>query len=481
MTGAGASAGAGSGSAAGAGLGAAFFFALAFFFFGLGLGLGFGAGAGSSADSTAVAESTAGATDFGAAAGSAGADSDGMAAAGRSSDGAGPPASPESGRASGLTSGATCPPPQPTSASVRSPARRRLAITAPFYTGRGTIRFMKLLMIGGTGLISSASTALAIRQGHAVTLLNRGKTGHTAPPGGAEILTADVRDRGSVEAALQGRTFDAVVNWIAFTPEHVEQDLAVFGGKTGHYVFISSASTYRKPPIHYVITESTPLENPHWEYSRHKIACEQRLIQAFMKDGFPATIVRPSLTYGDIQIPLAISCWHAPYTLITRARQGRPLLVPGDGTSLWVVTHNTDFAKGLVGLLGNERSHGEAFHITSDEALPWNELYGTFAKACGAEPVLRHVTSEFMIAVNPGMEGSLIGDKAQSTVFDNSKIRQYVPDFRCTTPFAQGIRDTVAWFDADPRRQTVDPESERFWDRIIAAHDRAAADVKAGA
>ncbi len=339
---------------------------------------------------------------------------------------------------------------------------------------------MRILFIGGTGLISSACSALAVSRGHSLTLLNRGKTGHTPVPPGTEVLAADVRDRASVEAALGGRTFDAVVNWIAFLPGHVEQDLAVFTGRTGQYVFISSASAYRKPPIHHVITESTPLENPHWEYSRNKIACEQRLIQAFMKDGFPATIVRPSLTYGPTQIPLALGCWHAPYTLIKRAREGRPLLVPGDGTSLWVVTHNRDFAKGLVGLLGNPKSHGEAFHITSDEAQPWDAIYASFARACGAEPKLRHATSEFLIAVNPDAEGSLIGDKSVSTVFDNSKIKAFVPDFSCDIPFATGIRETVAWFDADPARQKTDPAFDANWDRIIAAHDRAVADVKAG-
>lgn len=340
---------------------------------------------------------------------------------------------------------------------------------------------MKILMIGGTGLISSASTELAVARGHTVTLLNRGKTGHTKPPAGTELVTADVRNRASVEAALAGRTFDAVVNWIAFTVEQVEQDLAVFAGRTGHYVFISSASAYHKPPIHYMITESTPLENPHWEYSRNKIACEQRLIQAFMKDKFPATIVRPSLTYGPIQIPLALGCWHAPYTLINRVRQGRPLLVPGDGTSLWVITHNRDFAKGLVGLLGNAKAHGEAFHITSDEALPWNDYYSQFAIACGGTPNLRHATSEFLISVNPDLEGSLIGDKSQSTVFDNAKLRRFVPDFACDVPFAKGIRETVAWFDADPARRTVDPKADAFIDRVIVALDRAAAEARSGA
>ncbi len=332
---------------------------------------------------------------------------------------------------------------------------------------------MRVLFIGGTGLISSACASLASARGHALTLLNRGKTAKLPVPPGVELLRADVRDRKAVEAALGGRTFDAVVNWIAFTPEHVEQDVAVFGGRCGQYVFISSASAYEKPPARYLITEETPLVNPYWEYSRQKIACEERLRRAFAASRFPATIVRPSLTYGPTQIPLALSCWNAPYTLIRRARAGRPLIVPGDGTSLWVVTHHRDFALGLVGLLGNPAAAGEAFHITSDEALDWNRLYGAFCAACGAAPNLCHVPSDLLIRLDPSHQGSLLGDKAQSTVFDNAKIKRFVPGFRCAVPFADGIRETVAWFDADPARQTVDPATEAFWDRCVSAIEKA--------
>jgi nucleoside-diphosphate-sugar epimerase len=334
---------------------------------------------------------------------------------------------------------------------------------------------VKILFIGGTGLISSACSELAVRRGHALTLLNRGTTAHTPPPAGTEVLHADVRDRAAVEKVLGGRSFDAVVNWIAFDDAHVEQDLAVFGGRCGQYVFISSASAYEKPARSWPITEATPLSNPHWEYSRKKAACEARLLRAFREAKFPATIVRPSLTYGPIQIPLALGCWNAPYTLIKRARAGRPLVVPGDGTSLWTVTHNRDFALGLVGLLGNPATAGEAFHITSDEAQSWNMIYETFCRACGAEPVLCHAPSDVLIAMNPGLEGSLRGDKSESAIFDNAKMKRFVPDFRCAIPFAAGIRETVAWFDADPARQGVDAATDAFHDRVAAAMARAAA------
>lgn len=327
---------------------------------------------------------------------------------------------------------------------------------------------MNLLFIGGTGLISSASSRLALERGHKLTLLNRGQTGHTPAPDGAEVLRADVRDSKAVQAALAGRTFDAVVNWIAFTVPQVEQDIETFRGRCRQYVFISSASAYQKPPAHYLITEETPLENPHWEYSRNKIACERRLMEAWRTEQFPATVVRPSLTYGPIQIPLALGVWGAPFTLIKRARDGKPLVVPGDGTSLWPVTHNTDFALGLVGLLGNEKARGEAFHITSDEVLCWNQLYATFMEACGAQPFLIHVTSDALVAIDPGLEGSLLGDKSHSVVFDNAKIKRFVPEFRCRVPFADGIRETIAWFDGDPARQKLDPAAEAFWDRAIA-------------
>jgi len=228
---------------------------------------------------------------------------------------------------------------------------------------------MRILFIGGTGNISLACTRMAVERGFEVTVLNRGRRPADLPPG-VRSLTLDIEDPGAANA-LSGCSFDAVVNWIAFRPADIERDLRLFQGRTRQYVFISSASVYQKPATHYLITESTPLANPFWEYSRNKIACEERLIQAYRDNGFPATIVRPSHTYGDTQIALAINSWTKSYTVIDRMRRGRKVIVPGDGTSLWVITHNTDFAKGLVGLLGNEQTVGHSFHITTDEVMCW--------------------------------------------------------------------------------------------------------------
>src|SRR5215472_10983392 len=229
---------------------------------------------------------------------------------------------------------------------------------------------MKILFIGGTGIISTASTALAVERGFEVTLLTRGQ--HTAKlPKGTRTLIGDVNDP-SLPTKLAHEKFDAVVDWIAFTPADIERDLRLFRGRTRQYIFISSASVYQKPATHYLITESTPLANPHWDYSRNKIACEERLMRAYREEGFPATIVRPSMTYGDTLIPLALNCWPKPYTAVDRMRRGGKLIVPGDGSSLWVITHNTDFAKAFVGLLGHEQSIGHAFQITSDEVLSWD-------------------------------------------------------------------------------------------------------------
>jgi nucleoside-diphosphate-sugar epimerase len=333
---------------------------------------------------------------------------------------------------------------------------------------------MKVLFIGGTGLISIASTRLAVAQGVELFLLNRG---NRDVPAGATSLTADIRDHEAVARALAGHRFDAVVNWIAYTPEDIERDLALFRDNTRQYIFISSASAYQKPLSHYRITEDTPLANPYWAYSRNKIACEERLLRAYREDGFPCTIVRPSLTYGDTQIPLAVNSWQLPYTAVARMRQGKPVIVPGDGTSLWTVTHNTDFAKGFVGLLGHQQAIGHTFHITSDEVLTWNQIYAAVAEAAGVEARIVHIASDFIAACLPDMTGSLIGDKAVSAVFDNSKIKRFVPGFCATTPFARGIRQTLAWFDADPARQQTDAAIDQQWDRLIDAYEQGLRDA----
>ena len=329
---------------------------------------------------------------------------------------------------------------------------------------------MKVLFIGGTGLISSACTRLAIGRGVDLFLLNRGSDPNRAH--GATMITVDVHDEAATERALAGQRFDAVVDWVAFTPEDVERDLRLFGERTGQFIFISSASAYLKPLGDWIIREDTPLANPFWDYARNKITCEERLMRAYRDDGFPVTIVRPSLTYGDTQIPLCVNSWQLPYTAVARMRAGKPVIVPGDGTSLWTITHNTDFAAGFVGLLGRPAALGQAFNIMSDEVLTWDQIYRQTAATAGVEARIVHIASDFIAACMPEMTGTLIGDKAGSAVFDTTKIKRFVPEFRAVTPYAEGIGRTVAWFDADPARQNVDVDLDAAWDRLIAAYER---------
>jgi nucleoside-diphosphate-sugar epimerase len=330
---------------------------------------------------------------------------------------------------------------------------------------------MKVLFVGGTGLISSACSELALKRGLELTILNRARSSKHPAPQGARLLVGDVHT--DAAGLLQDERFDVVVDWIAYTVEDVERDLRLFGDKTAQYVFISSSSAYQKPPAHYLITEETPLENPFWLYSRDKIACEARLMQAYRQDGFPVTIIRPSLTYGPSQIPLAGASWQHPYTVIDRMKRGQPIIVPGDGTSLWTMTWNADFAKGLVGLLGLQGAIGEAIHITSDEVLCWNQITREAGHAAGVEPILAHIASDLIAAYNPGAVGDLIGDKNNSAVFDNSKIKRFVPDFACEVSWAEGVQRAIGWFEADPARRTIDGEMNQLWDKIIAGHARA--------
>jgi nucleoside-diphosphate-sugar epimerase len=332
---------------------------------------------------------------------------------------------------------------------------------------------MRVLFIGGTGLISSACSDLALRRGLDLTILNRSRSAkHPAPPG-ARLLVGDVHDETTAADLLGGERFDAVVDWIAYTVDDIERDLRLFGGRATQFVFISSASAYQKPPEFYLITEQTPLDNPFWEYSRNKIACEERLIRAHREDGFPVTIVRPSLTYGPSQIPLAAGSWQHPYTVIDRMRRGQKIIVPGDGTSLWTLTWNGDFAVGLVGLLGLPAAVGEAFHITSDEVLTWDQITRAAGRAAGVEPEIVHIPSDLVAAYNPDAIGDLIGDKSNSAVFDNSKIKRFVPDYACEVSWAEGVRRSLTWFDADPARRTIDAGMNELWNRIIAAQGRA--------
>jgi len=328
---------------------------------------------------------------------------------------------------------------------------------------------VKVLFIGGTGLISTAVSALAVDRGIELVLLNRG-TRAGFVPAGARTLQGDIRDP-SVESLLAQERFDVVVDWVAYTPEHATTDIARFLGKTDQFIFISSASVYQKPMTQYLITESTPLANPYWQYSRDKIHSEERLMAAYREQGFPVTIVRPSFTYGDTMIPAALNSWSKPWSLIDRMRQGRPIIVHGDGTSLWTMTHNTDFAKGLVGLLGNPLALGHAFHITSDEVLNWDQIYQTIGRAAGVVPTLIHIASDFIVKVVPEYEGGLTGDKTPSGIFDNQKIKRLVPDFTATVSFAEGMRRAVAWFSSHPSAMGVDSAWNQEMDHILSAYE----------
>ena len=323
---------------------------------------------------------------------------------------------------------------------------------------------MRVLFIGGTGNISAAVSRLLVERGHELHLLTRGTRGASIP--GAQMLKADINDLPAV-AALTAGSWDAVVNYVAFQQADVERDISLFRGKTRQYVFISSATVYQKPPQSPFITESAPLGNPFWEYARHKISCELRLNQAFREEGFPAVIVRPSHTY-DTVLPLAIGGWQ-DYSIIERLRRGQAVVVHGDGTSLWTLTHSEDFARGLVGLLGNGRAAGHSFHITSEEVLSWNQIYAAVAEAAGVEARLLHMPSDFIAAQEPSLAGTLLGDKAHSVIFDNTKIKSFVPGYQALIPFREGIRRTLAWFEASPERRRSSGETDRLLDRLIAA------------
>jgi len=326
---------------------------------------------------------------------------------------------------------------------------------------------MKVLFIGGTGIISSACSRLCVARGMELFHLRRGKTSRPVPPE-IQILSGDIRDPDSARRALGDHRFDAVVEWIAFTPAQVEQDLALFRGRTQQYVFISSASAYQTPPAGLPVTESTPLDNPFWAYSRDKIACEERLLRAYREEKLPFTIVRPSHTYDRTLFPC-----HGGYTVIDRMRRGKKVVVHGDGTSLWTLTHHQDFAKGLVGLLGNSRAIGEAVHITSDEWLSWNQIHEILAQAAGTRADLVHVPSRVIAAHDPEWGASLLGDKTHSMIFDNSKVKRLVPGFCAEIPFSVGAREIMAYYDADPARRVVDAKLEALTDKLVAIAESA--------
>ncbi|HEU4908795.1 MAG TPA: NAD-dependent epimerase/dehydratase family protein [Propionibacteriaceae bacterium] len=322
---------------------------------------------------------------------------------------------------------------------------------------------LRVLFIGGSGIISSACCRLAVQRGLDLYALNRGATQLRPLPAEVKILHGDIRDQASVREALGDRGFDVVVNWVAFTPDHIEADLERFRDRVGQYVFISSASAYQAPPSRVPVTESTPLSNPYWQYSRDKIACEDRLVRAYREEGFPAVIVRPSHTYDHTSVPC-----YAGWTLVQRLRQGKQVVVHGDGTSLWTLTHSDDFAKGFVPLLGNTRTLGEAFHITSDDVLTWNQITMILAAAAGAEAKIVHVPSDAIAAADPVWGPALLGDSAHSMIFDNSKLRRVVPDYVATITLEQAAPEIIAWHDQDPARQKVDADLDALMDKLSA-------------
>lgn len=326
---------------------------------------------------------------------------------------------------------------------------------------------MKVLFIGGTGNISSASSRLAVAKGIDLYLLNRGTSSLTIA--GATAIVGDITKPETL-SVLHNHEWDAVVNWIAFTPEDIERDKALFSGKTKQYIFISSASCYQTPLRYPVITESTPLHNPLWDYSHNKILCEQRLQKAYSEEGFPITIVRPSLTY-DTVIPVAIGGFDK-YNVVDRIKNGKEIIVHGDGTSLWTVTHADDFAKGFVGLLGLRQAIGHAFHITSDEVLSWNMIYEILADAIGTKPKIVHIASDFICKIAPSFTGTLLADKAESVIFDNTKIKTFVPSFTATIPFAQGIRRTLHWLETNPEKQVINPQTEQDIEAVLKAYNK---------
>ena len=331
---------------------------------------------------------------------------------------------------------------------------------------------MKALFIGGTGTISTAIVKrLAEELGWEVWLLNRGNRSEVVPEGVHQIV-CDISDEAAAEKALDGMTFDVVSEFIGFTVDQVERDYRLFKDKTKQYMYISSASAYNKPAANYIITEGTTLANPHWEYSRNKIACEEFLMKKYREEGFPVTIVRPSHTYDERHVPLGVHGKKGFYQVIKRMMDGKPVIIQGDGTSLWTVTFNKDFAIGYTGLMGNRHAIGEAFQITGDETLTWNQIYQTIADALGVKLKPYHVSSDYLSAVGDkygfDFEGSLTGDKSVSVVFDNSKLKRVVPDMRTTVRFDQGVRIALDYVLSHPECQVEDPEFDQWCDKVIA-------------
>lgn len=325
------------------------------------------------------------------------------------------------------------------------------------------MKTLKVLFIGGTGIISSACSELAINRGIELFHLNRGKSKDLRKINSVKQIIADIRNFEETKKAIEPYHFDVVVDWIAFEPEHILSDIKLFENKTNQFVFISSASIYQTPPQKLPVTEETPLENPIWKYSQNKIACENVLKEAHRKTGFPYTIVRPSHTYDKTLVPL-----EGGYTILDRMKKGKPVIVHGDGSSIWTLTHHKDFAKGLVGLLGKFDAISQAYHITSDEWLSWDTIYKIMAEALHVEANIVHVPSEVIAKYDKEIGDSLLGDKTHSMIFDNSKIKAVVPDFKAEISFKQGAKEIVAWYEADQKRQVISDRINNLFDLILA-------------
>lgn len=333
---------------------------------------------------------------------------------------------------------------------------------------------MKILLIGGTGTISGAIAKLLAQRGDDLTLLNRGNRAEDVPAG-AKVICCDINNEALVEEKLAGECFDAVCQFIGYKPEHVQRDYRLFAGKTKQYIFISSTAAYQKPVVNYRMTEETAFCNPYWDYAREKAACEEFLMQKYREEGFPVTIVRPSHTYGERSVPLAVRGKKGSWQILKRMMDGKRVIIHGDGTNLWTLTHNSDFAKGFVGLIGNPVALGEAFHITSDESVTWNQVYQIVADRLNVPLHAYHVSTDFLSAVNPPHDywGSLMGDKANSVVFDNTKLKKAVPGFQATVSVAEGIANTVDYVLAHPQCQADDPEFDDWCDKVINALENA--------
>jgi nucleoside-diphosphate-sugar epimerase len=343
---------------------------------------------------------------------------------------------------------------------------------------------MKVLFIGGTGTISAAISRRVLELGWELWLLNRGNRSPEswnapAGPGKLHQINCDISNEITAEKALAGLDFDVAADFIAYTPDQVERDYRLLKGKTAQYFFISSASAYQKPLASYLVSEGTPLANPYWDYSRQKIACEEFLMKAYREEGFPVTIVRPSHTYDERKVPLGVHGKNGSWQVLKRILEGKPVIIHGDGTSLWTMTHNSDFARAFTGLMGNNRALGESVQITGDETLSWNQIYQCIANALGKPLKAVHVSSEFLARAGPDYDfvGGLTGDKAVSVVFDNTKLKRLVPGFCAQVRFDQGIRETISHILAHPELQLDDSDFDIFCDRVIAAREKALADV----